>query len=1139
MKVLAQDDPRGRMPVPPERRYAVCLALLALCGVGAASAGRAADISGDSENPNEKFGRDVSYRLEGDAQFGWRTGAITGDIDLNGHAFVMNTGGGNHTVFSGAITGRGAFEWRGGGVPQVGPSVLTGTRANTFAGAFTLTRGILDLDKPAGVDAIPGDLVVGVKGPAIVRLAKPNQVNDAANVTLGGPDISGLELRGHDEAFATLTVKTHAVIDMGETPAALLVGDSSACLWDLTKTVTIRGHKPGRDKLVFGRDGKGLSAAQLARIGFADPAGLPAGLYKAKMGTDGQVTPETRVEAVNPPFAVSPAARAARARLYETNGLATLTAAGGLLADGLTIAFFGDSITWQNGYIAAIDKALKAGEGTKGKSIRLINRGINGGGVLQVRDGAEKGAFPGDSAQKPFAEMIAADKAGLAVVFIGVNDVWWRNTAPDVFAQALRDLVAAAAASGTRMVLATLTVHGELPDGRNGDDPKLDQYAEITRKVAAETRTTLVDLRRAYLAYLQNHNAQLRVDGTLYFKPAGVLTYDGVHPNAEGVALLANLIGDGVRRALVGGAAVVPPAAGRTDAPAPAAAADDRSSPAFVPWPKKVELRGAPLRLAQARIVATDPALLPLARVLSEELAATTGLKLPAVGGAARAGDIALTLDAALAGEAYRLDVGSQAVVAGGNYGAVAMGTVTLLQAVDGQGGSAGLPRMRVDDQPDKAYRGLLIDVARQYHALDGLKQIVELCRLYKVRYLQLHLTDDQGFMFPSKAFPKALAQSQNGGASYTLEALADLVAYADARAVTLVPEFDIPGHSAALNRSDPDFWMIRGTKPYEHHASINFARPEVIQACETIIGEMCQVFKSSPYFHIGGDEADYVFADQNAHFQAAFKELGLGPKGQHELYRRFLVLMDAAVKKNGKRTIVWEGFGREPESKFPIPKDVIVMVYENRFYQPNLLVEDGYTVINASWTPLYVMRVLTEYTRKIYDWNICRFGAYTKDFAKTTWRQLAPADTLIGSQICSWEQREAVELANLRWPLAALSERNWSVDGGRSWPNFQQRLATTDALLEQIVHVVHWTCDGLSNVEERMFERSFALTMRADEPGTIRYTLDGKIPTVESPAYTGPVTVDKPTFVRATLFDAAGGRMGALTEDHFRQSGK
>ncbi len=566
-------------------------------------------------------------------------------------------------------------------------------------------------------------------------------------------------------------------------------------------------------------------------------------------------------------------------------------------------------------------------------------------------------------------------------------------------------------------------------------------------------------------------------------------------------------------------------------------AADARAS--FIPWPKKVEVEPGQLRLTSARIVASAPALLPLAKVLCEEIAATTRLKLATGTGLGEPGDIVLTLDTSLKDEGYRLRVGTQAVVSGGNYGAVAMGTVSLLQAISGQGDVAAVSRVRLDDNPDKGYRGVMIDVARQYHTIDNLKQIVEMCRLYKIRYVQLHLTDDQGFMFPTQAFPKAFAQNQNGGQPYSLEELADLVAYADARNVTLIPEFDIPGHSASLNRSDPDFWMIRGTKPYEHHASINFARDEVIQACITLIGEMCQVFKSSPYFHIGGDEADYVFADQNVHFQEAFKKLGLGAKDQHEMYRRFLGLMDAAVKKNGKRTIVWEGFGREPNSKFPMPKDVIVMVYENRFYQPNDLLADGYTVINASWTPLYVLRNLTDYTQKIFEWNIYRFGAYTKDYAATTWRQLDSSASMSGTQVCSWEQPQAMELGNLRRPLAAMSERVWNGAAGKTWPDFEERLVVTDAMLENLARTVHWTYQGLSNAEERMFEKSFTLTMAAAETGTIRYTLDGKPPTAESPEYKAPITVEQAGFVRAALFNGVGKQVGPLSEDHFRKVGK
>ncbi|MCX6873702.1 MAG: family 20 glycosylhydrolase [Verrucomicrobia bacterium] len=150
---------------------------------------------------------------------------------------------------------------------------------------------------------------------------------------------------------------------------------------------------------------------------------------------------------------------------------------------------------------------------------------------------------------------------------------------------------------------------------------------------------------------------------------------------------------------------------------AAAAAAAARAN--FIPWPRKVELDPGQLRLTSARIVASAPALLPLAKLLSEEIAATTRLKLP---------------------------------------------------AVSGPGESAAVARVRHDDNPVKAYRGLMIDVARQYHTIDNLKRIVEMCRLYIIRYLQLHLTGDQGFMIPTKAFPRVLTRNQHGGQPYTPE---------------------------------------------------------------------------------------------------------------------------------------------------------------------------------------------------------------------------------------------------------------------------------------------------------------------------------------------------------------------------------
>jgi hexosaminidase len=467
--------------------------------------------------------------------------------------------------------------------------------------------------------------------------------------------------------------------------------------------------------------------------------------------------------------------------------------------------------------------------------------------------------------------------------------------------------------------------------------------------------------------------------------------------------------------------------------------------PCLVPWPKTLTMGQGRLDLGErCRIVADAPALAPLAGILADEIRAIAGLKPATAVGKPGAGDIGLSLDPALRGERYRLDVADRAVVAGGNYAAVVMGTVTLLESLVAADGKISLPRVAINDEPAAAYRGLMIDVARRYHSIAGLKRIVQLCRLYKVRYLQLHLTDDQGFMFPSKAYPLLATKNENGGKTYTIEQLEDLVAYADARGVTIIPEYEMPGHSAAANRAMHDLFIIAKTKPYEHHASINFCKDEVMRAVATIVGEMCEVFRSSPYFHIGGDEADLALADQNVDFKAAMKKHDL--PNQHELYRRFICQMNEIVKHHGKQMIVWEGFGRQ--GRVPIPKDIVVMSYEIRFYMPGDLLQDGYPVINASWTPLYVVNANARPPEEIFAWRLTQFkpfGAKPADPGQI----VPPSRNLLGAQMCAWEQPEASEMPSTRKRLPAMIERIWNPDAGRSYRDFERRLSACNRLLD------------------------------------------------------------------------------------------
>lgn len=227
---------------------------------------------------------------------------------------------------------------------------------------------------------------------------------------------------------------------------------------------------------------------------------------------------------------------------FAEGGLDRLAGKDTPLKAGTKIAFFGDSITMQGGYIDRMAKALAAGEGTKELKVQLFRHGLNGGRIPTIMEGQSPWGKLGGTMQ----ELLDKEKPDVVVIFAGVNDVWHgeKGTKPDEFEAGLRKMVAMSKAAGARVVLATLATIGERPDGSNPFDKKLDEYAAITLKVAGETGAAPVNLRKAFLDYLKEHNTEKNDKGQL--PDRGILTYDGVHMTAKGNELLADLLSDGI-----------------------------------------------------------------------------------------------------------------------------------------------------------------------------------------------------------------------------------------------------------------------------------------------------------------------------------------------------------------------------------------------------------------------------------------------------------------------------------------------------------------------------------------------------------------------------------------------------------------
>jgi hexosaminidase len=460
--------------------------------------------------------------------------------------------------------------------------------------------------------------------------------------------------------------------------------------------------------------------------------------------------------------------------------------------------------------------------------------------------------------------------------------------------------------------------------------------------------------------------------------------------------------------------------------------------PAIIPVPRIIERAQGWMKLG-TRIVFSHPNLRPLADIVAEEVRLMTGKKMLNAEGEAEPGDLMLKIDNTLNGEAYMVKVGSTASIRGSCYNAIAMGTVSLLQSISMRDNVAKVPRMTVHDKPFVNYRGLMMDVARKWHEPKTIKQAIVLCRWYKIKYLHLHLTDSESCVFPSKAFQHAATLDRH----YTRQELHELEDFARNRGVVIIPELETPGHSCALRRALPQLNCT------PEGLAMCPGKESTYEILDTLFGEIADVFQSTPYFHIGCDEVDRSGWEKCRDCQTYMQEHSLD--NPMELYRHFIVRMNKSVKTHGKKTLVWEGFHKQ--GKVDIPRDITVMIFECLYNQPHDLIADGYSVINTSWQPLYVVNKRAWLPQDIYDWNLYRWeNWFEKSAAYGKGIDVDPTKQVLGAQMCAWEQRDEIELPSLRKRLPAMSERVWNPDANFGFEDFALRLEATDASLTKLL---------------------------------------------------------------------------------------
>ncbi|RKN56749.1 beta-N-acetylglucosaminidase, partial [Streptomyces klenkii] len=218
----------------------------------------------------------------------------------------------------------------------------------------------------------------------------------------------------------------------------------------------------------------------------------------------------------------------------------------------------------------------------------------------------------------------------------------------------------------------------------------------------------------------------------------------------------------------------------------------------------------------------------------------------------ARAGDVELVLDedADTGREGYRLHVEDHRVtITGSAEAGVFYGTRTVTQAVNARG---GLPEGTVNDRPDRPQRGLLLDIARKPFPASWIEDRLREMAGLRLNQLQLHLSDDQGFRVESESHPEVVSEDH-----LTKDEVRRIVELAESLHITVIPEFDSPGHLGAVLAAHPDLQLRRADGGVAEGA-IDISDPAAGELIDELLREYDDLFPSR-YWHLGGDE--YVAA--------------------------------------------------------------------------------------------------------------------------------------------------------------------------------------------------------------------------------------------------------------------------------------
>lgn len=278
--------------------------------------------------------------------------------------------------------------------------------------------------------------------------------------------------------------------------------------------------------------------------------------------------------------------------------------------------------------------------------------------------------------------------------------------------------------------------------------------------------------------------------------------------------------------------------------------------------------------------------------------------------------------------ESYTLKVDADGAIISANtrFGAL-RGMETLLQLIQNGPENTAIPWVTIEDAPRFPWRGLLLDSARHFIPLNDIKRQIDGMAAAKLNVLHWHLTDDQGWRFTSKRYPK-LTQLASDGQFYTQDRMREIVRYAADRGIRVVPEIDMPGHASAIAVAYPELMSAPGPYEMERHWGVlkpvlDPTKEATYTFAEAMVSELAAIFPD-PYLHIGGDEVDDTQWKQNTAIQKFMRDNKLADS--HALQAYFNRKLETILEKHHRQMVGWDEIFH-PD----LPKSILIQSWQGQ----------------------------------------------------------------------------------------------------------------------------------------------------------------------------------------------------------------